>query len=123
MIVLTRRVTEPGSCAETGTVTLAVDSRIKSRLRVTLDDGRDAGLMLARGHLLRGGELLGDADGVQYYIGNYVSREVGEAILSESGAETLRWGPPGSAWTMDYRPDRVNVRYNKARKIIEITCG
>ena len=44
MIVLTRRVTEPGSCAETGTVTLAVDSRIKSRLRVTLDDGRDVDL-------------------------------------------------------------------------------
>jgi urease accessory protein len=65
MIVLTRRVTEPGSLAETGTVTLDVDSRIKSRLRVTLDDGRDAGLMLARGHLLRGGELLADADGSQ----------------------------------------------------------
>lgn len=64
-----------------------------------------------------------DADGVQYYVGNYASREVGEAILRESGAETLRWGPPGSAWTMDYRPERVNVRYNKARKIIEITCG
>ncbi|WJD60140.1 urease accessory protein UreE [Pseudomonas kurunegalensis] len=65
MIVLTRRVTEPGTLTETGTVTLDVDSRIKSRLRVTLDDGREAGLMLERGHLLRGGELLADADGSQ----------------------------------------------------------
>lgn len=54
MIVLTRRITDPGQLGETGTVTLDVDSRIKSRLRVTLDDGREAGLMLERGHLLRG---------------------------------------------------------------------
>ena len=67
MIVLNRRITALGALPETvtGTVTLDVDSRIKSRLRVTLDDGRDAGLMLARGHLLRGGELLADADGGQ----------------------------------------------------------
>lgn len=65
MIVLTRRITEPGTLTETGTVTLDVDSRIKSRLRVTLDDGREAGLMLERGHLLRGGELLADVDGSQ----------------------------------------------------------
>lgn len=65
MIVLTRRITELGTLTETGTVTLDVDSRIKSRLRVTLDDGREAGLMLERGHLLRGGELLADADGSQ----------------------------------------------------------
>ncbi|GLO12394.1 urease accessory protein UreE [Pseudomonas putida] len=65
MIVLTRRIIEPGTLTETGTVTLDVDSRIKSRLRVTLDDGREAGLMLERGHLLRGGELLADADGGQ----------------------------------------------------------
>ena len=55
MIVLTRRITEPGKLGETGSVTLDVDSRIKSRLRVTLDDGREAGLLLERGHLLRGG--------------------------------------------------------------------
>lgn len=65
MIVLNRRISAADSAEQTitGTVTLSVDSRIKSRLRVTLDDGRDAGLMLERGHLLRGGELLGDADG------------------------------------------------------------
>ncbi|EKT4480483.1 urease accessory protein UreE [Pseudomonas putida] len=65
MIVLTRRISDPGTLAVSGTVTLDVDSRIKSRLRVTLDDGREAGLMLERGHLLRGGELLADADGSQ----------------------------------------------------------
>ncbi|WP_176510115.1 MULTISPECIES: urease accessory protein UreE [Pseudomonas] len=63
MIVLTRRI--EASESVTGTVTLDVDSRIKSRLRVVLDDGREAGLMLERGHLLRGGELLADAAGNQ----------------------------------------------------------
>jgi urease accessory protein UreE len=63
MIVLTRRVADAETV--TGSVTLTVDSRIKSRLRVSLDDGRDAGLMLERGHLLRGGELLADAEGGQ----------------------------------------------------------
>ncbi|AXQ47988.1 urease accessory protein UreE [Pseudomonas vlassakiae] len=63
MIVLTRRI--EASESVTGTVTLDVDSRIKSRLRVVLDDGREAGLMLERGHLLRGGELLADAAGTQ----------------------------------------------------------
>jgi urease accessory protein len=63
MIVLTRRLTEAETV--TGSVTLSVDSRIKSRLRVTLDDGREAGLMLERGHLLRGGELLADTEGSQ----------------------------------------------------------
>lgn len=65
MIVLSRRISEPGTRVVSGTVTLDVDSRIKSRLRVTLDDGREAGLMLERGHLLRGGELLADAEGTQ----------------------------------------------------------
>ena len=63
MIVLTRRIGAADTV--TGTLTLDVDSRIKSRLRVTLDDGREAGLMLERGHLLRGGELLADAAGGQ----------------------------------------------------------
>ncbi|MCV9917183.1 MULTISPECIES: urease accessory protein UreE [Pseudomonas] len=63
MIVLTRRIAD--AAPVTASVTLDVDSRIKSRLRVTLDDGREAGLMLERGHLLRGGELLADADGSQ----------------------------------------------------------
>lgn len=41
-----------------GVLSLPIDSRIKSRLKVVLDDGRDAGLFLPRGHILRGGEQL-----------------------------------------------------------------
>ncbi|WP_442107450.1 urease accessory protein UreE [Pseudomonas sp. NUPR-001] len=61
MIVLTRRLGEPAQVS--GTLTLTLDTRIKSRVRVTLDDGREAGLMLERGQLIRGGDLLGDEQG------------------------------------------------------------
>ena len=46
------------------TLSLPIDQRIKSRLRVTLDDGREAGLFLPRGQVLRGGDLLESVDGL-----------------------------------------------------------
>lgn len=40
------------------TVCLSIDDRVRSRLKVQLDDGREAGLFLPRGELLRGGDVL-----------------------------------------------------------------
>jgi hypothetical protein len=48
---------------------------------------------------------------------------MGTAILQESGAKLLRWGPPNSVWTMDYREDRVNIRYDENMTITYVTCG
>jgi len=61
MLELTRRLDhgEPGA-----TLTLPLDKRVRSRLRVTLDDGRAAGVYLERGQVLRDGDLLGSADGL-----------------------------------------------------------
>ena len=59
----------------------------------------------------------------QYHVGHDATQAMGAAILKDSGARTLRWGPPRAAWTMDYRQDRVNVRYDEGMKIVEITCG
>lgn len=39
-------------------LTLPFELRQKSRLRVTLDNGREAGLVLTRGHILRDGDCL-----------------------------------------------------------------
>ncbi|MEI8609774.1 urease accessory protein UreE [Enterovibrio sp. Hal110] len=47
----------------TGTVSLGIDARIKSRIKVALDDGRDAGLFLPRGITLRDGDVLVSTDG------------------------------------------------------------
>jgi urease accessory protein len=62
MLRLTRRLT--GTAEPTGSVTLTYDQRTRARLRATLDDGRDAGLFLERGEVLRDGDLLGGDDGV-----------------------------------------------------------
>ena len=45
-------------------LTLRYAERCKSRLRVTLDDGTDAGLFLPRGTVLRGGDVLLDDQGL-----------------------------------------------------------
>jgi hypothetical protein len=64
-----------------------------------------------------------DAAPAQSFAGRGATQSVGEAILEASGARSLRWGPPNSAWTMDYREDRVNVRYDAQMIITDITCG
>jgi urease accessory protein len=46
------------------TLTLPRDKRIRCRQRAVLDDGREAGVFLARGEVLRDGDLLGSADGL-----------------------------------------------------------
>ncbi len=43
-----------------GYLTLPIEQRMRSRLRVKLDDGREAGLFLPRGNLLRSGDQLGN---------------------------------------------------------------
>ena len=47
----------------TETLTLPFESRQKSRLKVTLDNGEPAGLFLPRGTLFRGGDCLLAEDG------------------------------------------------------------
>lgn len=56
MIRLTEKLDTPESA--NATLSLTIDQRIRSRLKVTLDDGRDAGLFLPRGLILRGGDHL-----------------------------------------------------------------
>jgi len=51
-----------------GTLTLPIEQRVRSRLKVTLDDGRDAGLFLPRGTLIRGGDYLSDNNGLTIQI-------------------------------------------------------
>lgn len=65
MIHLTKKITGP--VAPDTSVTLPLHLRIKSRLRVTLDDGRDAGLFLERGTTLKNGELLA-GDGITVLV-------------------------------------------------------
>jgi urease accessory protein len=56
-------------------LSLSIDQRIRSRLKVTLDDGRDAGLFLPRGLILRGGDCL--------------RSECGQVVEIKASAETV----------------------------------
>ena len=64
MLYLTQRLETPA--AATASVTLPIDVRVKSRIKVTLNDGRQAGLLLPRGLLLRGGDILSNENGSEF---------------------------------------------------------
>ena len=64
-----------------------------------------------------------DAKPAAVLHGQQATSETGDRALALTGARTLRWGPPGAVFTMDYRTDRVNVMYDAAMAITEIRCG
>ncbi|HHG8772131.1 TPA: urease accessory protein UreE [Raoultella planticola] len=82
MIYLTQRVDSPGKV--TASVTLPIDVRVKSRSKVTLNDGREAGLMLPRGLLLRGGEVLSNEECSEFV----------EIIAADEGVSVARCADP-----------------------------
>lgn len=64
-----------------------------------------------------------DATKLQYAVGQKSSAALGAKLMQESGARTLRWMPPRTAATMDFRSDRLNIAYNDAMVITSIDCG
>lgn len=64
-----------------------------------------------------------EADAAQDMLGTTASSAVGEQLLEATGARTLRWVPPRTAVTMDYRSDRLTVYYDDDLQIERITCG
>ncbi len=61
MLLIEKKYTGPAPATET--LTLPFELRQKSRLRCRLDSGEEAGLVLERGTLLRGGDKLQAVDG------------------------------------------------------------
>ena len=59
----------------------------------------------------------------QQFVGQKADVAHGLTIKQVTGASTLRWAPPRSALTMDFRQERVTVAYDDARTITMITCG
>ena len=62
-------------------------------------------------------------DGLDRFVGQKASAEIGAELLKASGATTLRWGGPGMAMTMDFRPDRLTVAYDAQMVITAARCG
>lgn len=63
------------------------------------------------------------ADGAQSFVGQTASAETGAALIRATGARTLRWVPPRTAVTMDFRADRLTVSYDDALQIERVSCG
>lgn len=68
-----------------------------------------------------GGECANE--GLAAFVGRTVSADLGAELLKTSGARTLRWGPPDSAMTMDFRADRLTVSYDRDNKVTSASCG
>lgn len=59
----------------------------------------------------------------QNFIGALGTADLGTALLKRSGARTIRWLAPGTAATMDYRQDRLNVRVDGRNFVTGLDCG
>ncbi|ARU16084.1 I78 family peptidase inhibitor [Croceicoccus marinus] len=70
-----------------------------------------------------GADATCNADPVQDRLGQTATAELGVQLLTATGARTLRWAPPRSAMTMDFRPDRLTVSYDDTMAIDRISCG
>jgi urease accessory protein len=114
MIELVERA--PRDAPPSATLTMAWERRGVTRQRVRLDDGREAGIFLARGEILRGGDRLASASGevvaivaapqpvmvvraptpaalarAAYHLGNrHVAVEVGDGWLKLEADHVLR---------------------------------
>jgi hypothetical protein len=64
-----------------------------------------------------------DGSQTNSFIGKSGSRANGARIKQATNAAVLRWSPPNTMLTMDYREDRVTVWVDEAKKITKIRCG
>lgn len=63
------------------------------------------------------------AESTARFVGKTGTRMMGAAIKDLTHAAVLRWAPPGTMLTMDYRADRVTIYLDANRKITKVTCG
>ncbi|HEV2594992.1 MAG TPA: I78 family peptidase inhibitor [Sphingomicrobium sp.] len=61
--------------------------------------------------------------GTKDFVGMLSSSMTGAAIRHVTRAAILRWAPPGTMLTMDYRADRVTVYLDGHKKITRIIFG
>jgi hypothetical protein len=55
-----------------------------------------------------------------------IGRRRGAAVereVSRLGGGSVRWIPVGTMVTMDYRPERLNLRLDRRGRIVSVNCG
>jgi hypothetical protein len=58
----------------------------------------------------------------QRFVGQKATGEVGRDLLAATGARVIRWVPPRTMVTMDFRADRLTVSYNDEMVIERVAC-
>ena len=64
-----------------------------------------------------------DASDAQGMLGQRATAATGAELLRVTGASELRWVPPRTAVTMDFRAYRLTVSYDDNMIIERIACG
>ena len=64
-----------------------------------------------------------DASRAQGLIGEPASQALAIEAQRLTGGNAVRWIQPGQAVTMDYRPDRINIKLDAQNRVTGITCG
>jgi len=62
-------------------------------------------------------------DNAKPYINRTATASLGAELLRITNTRELRWVPPGTMVTMDYRVGRLTVSYDETMRINRITCG
>ncbi|ABI55540.1 urease accessory protein UreE [Alkalilimnicola ehrlichii MLHE-1] len=86
MLTLTERL--PQAAPADATLTLPFEVRQKSRFRATLDDGREVGVMLSRGEILRDGQCLQAGDGTVVRV--HAAAEAVSTVRGDDGLALAR---------------------------------
>jgi hypothetical protein len=64
-----------------------------------------------------------DSTRIEGAIGQTFTPALGDTWRTKAGARAVRVIRPGTAVTMDYRPDRLNVTLDEAGRVTALRCG
>jgi hypothetical protein len=64
-----------------------------------------------------------DPSNIQQFVGQQRSDALERQMLQVSNAATVRWVPPGTAVTMEYRFDRLTVFLDSNNRVERISCS
>ena len=62
-------------------------------------------------------------DLLKVLVGRPGSAVLAAQALDLSGAHSVRWMHPGDMVTMDFRPDRLNIKLTRANLVKSFACG
>lgn len=64
-----------------------------------------------------------DAEKGQWAVGKLADEALVAKVKADTGSDRFRVIPPGTAVTMDYREDRVNIETDADNHVVAVRCG